>query len=234
MIKKTVLLLCAGIWCVCACKQEPKTENALKTESAGKTIDADTSYALGVAMASRFKSLVDEFNCDYDALAKGFREYLEGKETKFTAEEAIKRIDAVYTEMMEAQFETYKEEQTAFLAENAKKPEVRITASGLQYEVITEGTGAKPGAADTVEVHYEGKLIDGTVFDSSYNRGEPLKFSLQGVIPGWTEGLQLMGVGSKYRLFIPSDLGYGAQGSNNSIPPYSALIFEVELLAIVK
>lgn len=119
-----------------------------------------------------------------------------------------------------------------FLADNAKRPEVKTTASGLQYEVIESSLGQKPKATDTVRVHYEGTLIDGTVFDSSYKRGESITFGLNQVIRGWTEGLQLMSVGSKYKLYIPYTLGYGAQGAGGSIPPYAALIFTVELLGI--
>ncbi|MCQ2331235.1 MAG: FKBP-type peptidyl-prolyl cis-trans isomerase [Paludibacteraceae bacterium] len=119
-----------------------------------------------------------------------------------------------------------------FLAENAKRPEVKTTASGLQYEVLESTLGQKPKATDKVKVHYEGTLIDGTVFDSSYKRNEPITFGLNQVIKGWTEGLQLMSVGSKYKLYIPYELGYGAQGAGGSIPPYAALIFTVELLGI--
>lgn len=121
-----------------------------------------------------------------------------------------------------------------FLAENAKRPEVKTTESGLQYEVLESTLGQKPKATDTVRVHYEGTLIDGTVFDSSYKRGESITFGLNQVIKGWTEGLQLMSVGSKYKLYIPYQLGYGAQGAGGSIPPYAALIFTVELLGIEK
>lgn len=127
-----------------------------------------------------------------------------------------------------------KEEGEKFLAENAKRPDVKTTASGLQYEVIEATLGQKPSATDKVRVHYEGTLIDGTVFDSSYKRGESISFPLNGVIKGWTEGLQLMSVGSKYKLYIPYDLAYGAQGAGGSIPPYAALIFTVELLGIEK
>ena len=119
-----------------------------------------------------------------------------------------------------------------FLAENAKREGVKTTASGLQYEVLEATIGQKPKATDTVRVHYEGTLIDGTIFDSSYQRGEPIEFPLNGVIKGWTEGLQLMPVGSKYKLFIPYNLGYGERGAGASIPPYATLIFTVELLEI--
>ena len=125
-----------------------------------------------------------------------------------------------------------KEEGEKFLAENAKRPEVKTTASGLQYEVLESTLGQKPKATDTVRVHYEGTLIDGTVFDSSYKRGQSISFGLNQVIKGWTEGLQLMSVGSKYKLYIPYQLGYGAAGAGADIPPYAALIFTVELLGI--
>jgi FKBP-type peptidyl-prolyl cis-trans isomerase len=119
-----------------------------------------------------------------------------------------------------------------FLEENAKKEGIKVTASGLQYEVIREGTGPKPGPTTTVEVHYEGRLINGSVFDSSYQRNETISFPLNRVIPGWTEGLQLMPTGSKYRLYIPSELGYGARGAGGDIPPHAALIFDVELISL--
>ena len=125
-----------------------------------------------------------------------------------------------------------KEEGEKFLAENAKREGVKTTASGLQYEVLEATLGQKPKATDTVRVHYEGTLIDGTVFDSSYKRGESIAFPLNGVIQGWTEGLQLMSVGSKYKVVIPYQLAYGERGAGASIPPYAALIFTVELLGI--
>jgi FKBP-type peptidyl-prolyl cis-trans isomerase len=131
-----------------------------------------------------------------------------------------------------AESEKNRAEGEAFLAENRLKAGVVTTASGLQYEVISEGTGAKPAASDMVQVNYEGTFLDGTVFDSSYERGEPLTFPLNGVIPGWTEGVQLMSEGSTYRFFIPSDLAYGDGGGR--MPPNAMLIFKVELISIVK
>ena len=125
-----------------------------------------------------------------------------------------------------------KDEGEKFLTENGKRAGVKTTASGLQYEVLEASLGQKPKASDTVKVHYEGTLIDGTVFDSSYRRGEPISFPLNGVIKGWTEGLQLMPVGSKFKFFIPYQLAYGERGAGGSIPPYAALIFTVELLGI--
>ena len=126
-----------------------------------------------------------------------------------------------------------REEGEKFLAENAKKEGVVVLPSGLQYMVLTEGTGKKPSATDNVECHYEGRLIDGTVFDSSYRRGEPATFPLNGVIAGWTEGVQLMGEGAKYRFFIPFDLAYGTRGAGASIPPYATLVFDVELIKVL-
>ena len=125
-----------------------------------------------------------------------------------------------------------KEEGEKFLAENAKREGVKVTPSGLQYEILEATLGQKPKATDTVKVHYEGTLIDGTIFDSSYKRGESIEFPLNGVIKGWTEGLQLMSIGSKFKFFIPYQLAYGERGAGGSIPPYAALIFTVELLGI--
>ncbi|MFZ4815081.1 MAG: FKBP-type peptidyl-prolyl cis-trans isomerase [Phototrophicaceae bacterium] len=126
----------------------------------------------------------------------------------------------------------YKAEGEAYLSENAKRPEVKTTPSGLQYEVITQGDGAKPSATDTVEVHYHGTFINNKVFDSTVTRGQPISFALNQVIKGWTEGLQLMSIGSTYKFYIPYQLAYGERGYPGAIPPHSALIFEVQLLGI--
>ena len=148
-------------------------------------------------------------------------------EKELNYDEFKQGVDFVLKQTLKA-----KEEGEKFLAENAKRPGVKVTPSGLQYEVLDATLGQKPKATNTVRVHYEGTLPDGTVFDSSYKRGEPISFPLNGVIAGWTEGLQLMSVGSKYKLFIPYNLGYGERGAGASIPPYAALIFTVELLGI--
>ena len=148
-------------------------------------------------------------------------------EKELNYEEFKAGVDLVLKASQEAKAEGEK-----FLAENAKREGVKTTASGLQYEVLEATIGQKPKTTDTVRVHYEGTLIDGTVFDSSYKRGESISFPLNGVIKGWTEGLQLMSVGSKYKLFIPYQLAYGEHGAGASIPPYAALIFTVELLGI--
>ena len=148
------------------------------------------------------------------------------------AEEAHKLINEYLQQLQDKLAAASKEAAKKFLDENRGKEGVKETPSGLQYMVEKEGTGMRPSAADEVTVHYTGKLLDGTVFDSSVNRGEPTTFPLNRVIPGWTEGVQLMKEGAKYRFFIPSDLAYGAQGIPNAIPPHSTLIFDVELIKV--
>ena len=166
---------------------------------------------------------------NFDLIKQGFVNGLYNYTEQFDMQSAGNYVEAVVARLRYGQT---KEEGEKFLAENKLRDGVKTTESGLQYEVIREGKGKKPTAESTVKVHYEGTLIDGTVFDSSYQRGEPIEFPLSGVIQGWTEGLQLMPVGSKYKLYIPSELGYGERGAGQSIPPYSALIFTVELLEI--
>jgi len=168
-----------------------------------------------------------------DEVLKGMRDSLSGAETRLSSDEAQAKFQEAYEALIEKRNSEAMQKETEFLAENSKKSGVLITASGLQYEVIEEGNGPKPQSSDTVKVNYEGRLIDGTVFDSSYERGTPAEFPLEWVIPGWTEGIQLMGVGSKYKLYIPSELAYGPNGGG-PIPPYSPLIFDVELIEIVK
>ena len=158
---------------------------------------------------------------------------MEQKDPEISYQEAQTIINEFFQALQAKVSEAAKQAGTAFLAENAKREGVVTLESGLQYEVVTEGNGATPSAADQVKVHYHGSLIDGTVFDSSVQRGEPATFGVTQVISGWVEALQLMPVGSKWRLFIPSDLAYGAQGAGQHIAPYSTLVFEVELLEIV-
>jgi FKBP-type peptidyl-prolyl cis-trans isomerase len=206
-------------------------------------LDKDTSYALGMYFASQLS--LPGIHYDYQAFAEGFKAFTEAEETRFSMEEAMEKINTGLAGYMA----TYQEEQAeanrqaaetnlaegeAFLLENGRKGGVVTTSSGLQYEVITEGSGSQPGPADMVRVNYEGTLVNGTVFDSSYERGTPVEFNLNQVIGGWTEGLQLMREGSEYRFFIPANLAYGESGSQGGIPPNSALIFKVELLAIIK
>lgn len=196
------------------------------------------SYALGLGIGTQLAQLGAQ-NINLDDFAQAVKDMLDGKKSQLPQEEAQKIVNEFFQKQEERMMENRreagklcKETGEKYLAENAKKENVNVTASGLQYEVIKEGEGKKPTAKDTVLVHYEGFLTDGTVFDSSIQRGEPIQFPLNGVIAGWTEGLQLMSEGSKYRLYIPYQLAYGEQGAGGSIPPYSALIFDVELLKV--
>ncbi len=196
-----------------------------------------TSYAIGLDIASTLKR--QEIELDAKSLATGISDGLTGKPA-LTAEEqkAVlldlqKTLMAKATETQKAAGEKNQKAGEAFLAANAKKDGVKTTASGLQYKVIKSGTGPSPKATDTVKVHYQGTLVDGTVFDSSIERGEPATFPVKGVIPGWTEALQLMKVGDKWQLFIPAKLAYGEDGPD-PIGPNSSLIFDVELLSIEK
>lgn len=211
-----------------------------KAETKALTINEQSSevqkagYALGFEMGTNAKEVMDDL--DLDAVQQGLKDAYADKEMALDKEklsEAIevymKRKQEEAVKKMEEKAKTNKSAGEAFLAENAKKEGVKTTASGLQYKVITEGTGKSPKATDSVVVHYEGKLIDGKVFDSSYERGEPIEFPLNQVIAGWTEGLQLMKEGGTYELYIPSDLAYGETG-NPGIEPNSTLIFKIELL----
>lgn len=173
-------------------------------------------------------------NVDFDELFKGLKAVLTGEKPEIEPAECGEILQKYFTELEENKIKATMEEGQAFLAANATRPEVTTLPSGLQYEVITEGKGAKPKATDTVRCHYHGTLVDGTVFDSSVQRGEAINFPVNGVIAGWVEALQLMPVGSKWKLYIPYNLGYGARGAGQSIPPYATLIFEVELIDIVK
>ncbi|MDR1948953.1 MAG: FKBP-type peptidyl-prolyl cis-trans isomerase [Spirochaetaceae bacterium] len=243
MLKKTVIAITMATVVLFACVAGGKSDKNAETSKAGETpavsaqaaevegSDPDTSYAFGLVLGTDLKQTGLQFN--YDEFIKGFSDSLEGKTTRISNDEAIQIIQSAFTAAMAARAEENRQRETVFFTENGVKPGIHTTASGLQYEVIVEGTGPKPGASSTVEVHYEGTLIDGTVFDSSYARNEPAQFPLDGVIPGWAEGITLMTQGSTYRLFIPSALAYGERGAGNTIPPNSVLIFKVELLAIL-
>lgn len=197
---------------------------------------------IGANIANNFKQ--QGIDLDLDNFLDGMRNQFEGKEPKFKQEEleeAMKGFEAVMQGKMAKQreeqmaaAEATKAAGTKFLDENKSKPNIKTTDSGLQYEVISEGKGEKPKVTDQVSVHYTGTLLNGKVFDSSVQRGEPATFGLQQVIKGWTEGLQLMTVGSKYKFYIPSDLAYGDNGAGEDIGPGETLVFEVELLDIVK
>jgi FKBP-type peptidyl-prolyl cis-trans isomerase FklB len=199
------------------------------------TIELRASYGVGRQMGDQLASNPFE-GVDAEAVAQGVLDALLGKDSQVARpdlEEAFRIIGTRMQEKQEVQTRMQAKEGEQFLAENAKKAGVTVTASGLQYEIVTAGTGEKPTAKSRVKTHYHGILIDGTVFDSSYNRGQPIDFAVGGVIAGWTEALQLMPVGSKWRLYIPQDLAYGERGAGASIAPFSALIFDVELLEIV-
>jgi FKBP-type peptidyl-prolyl cis-trans isomerase FklB len=190
------------------------------------------SYCVGMSVAGSLMQQ-DLEGISPEVMAQAISDAFAGKEPLYTPEMANTIIQNYLQSAGEAKFGQNKEAGVAFLHENKSKEGVLSTASGLQYEIITEGNGPKPAATDTVSVHYHGTLIDGTVFDSSIHRGQPATFGVHQVIPGWTEALQLMSVGSKYRLYIPEELAYGAHPHpGGPIKPFSALIFDVELLEI--
>jgi FKBP-type peptidyl-prolyl cis-trans isomerase FklB len=193
------------------------------------------SYALGLSFGQSLRQNRVQ-GIDYESFAKSVEAMCEGKMPEISVQEAQKLLDAYFSEIESKQQAAGKEQKSAgekFLAENAKKAGVITTASGLQYEILKEGRGQKPTATDKVKVHYHGTLLDGTVFDSSVKRNTPASFGVNQVIKGWVEALQLMPVGSKWKLYIPQELAYGAHGAGETIRPYSALIFEVELLEIL-
>jgi FKBP-type peptidyl-prolyl cis-trans isomerase FklB len=191
------------------------------------------SYIFGMDIGSNLKK--QSIDVDPNILAKGVKDAFSGEKPLLTDQEIQETMVAFQKEMMAKQAEVAKKNKTegeVFLAENKKKEGVKTLPSGLQYKVIKAGTGKKPKSTDTVTAHYRGTLINGTEFDSSYKRGQPVSFPVSGVIPGWTEALQLMEVGAKWQLFIPPNLAYGEQGTGRNIGPNATLIFEVELVSI--
>jgi FKBP-type peptidyl-prolyl cis-trans isomerase len=189
------------------------------------------SYGLGVLIASNLKSQGGD-SVDLESLYFGIQDIYNKKELIIKEQECSMIVQTYMTEAMEKKTAVLKEEGVAFLEANKTKPGILVTETGLQYQVISSGNGKVPTVSDNVTVHYTGKLIDGTVFDSSVERGEPATFGVGQVIAGWTEALQLMHEGDKFMLFIPSELGYGDRGAGGQIPPYAALIFEVELIKV--
>lgn len=189
------------------------------------------SYALGLSLGNNLKNS-GVSGLDFAKLTKGIQDVYEGITPEMTAQDAQAVINDYFQALQEQAAKGAIEEGNTFLAQNAQRPEVTTLESGLQYEIITKGEGVIPVATDSVTVHYHGTLINGTVFDSSIRRGEPATFGVTQVISGWVEALQLMPVGSKWKLFIPSNLAYGAQGAGQHIGPHTTLIFEVELLGI--
>ena len=198
------------------------------------------SYMVGMALGKQLEPIKDEV--DYDVISKAVKSTLKGEKLLMTEDQARETSEAFGEKMQqkavakaEADAKNNLDAGKKFLAENAKKPGVQTTASGLQYQVVTEGKGPKPKAGDIVRVHYKGATLDGKTFDSSYERGQPVVFPLDQVVPGWQEGIQLMPVGSKFKLWIPGNLGYGDKGTpGGPIGPNATLVFDVELLDIVQ
>lgn len=234
----TILLLAVTVVMGNDCWGKKKKKKKKKKNKTEQVMDLNNdidkaSYSLGINIAKNLKTQgLDSVNVK--AIAEGFQHVYFGDSTLMTNEEAEQFLNSFFQGIKEKQAAKLREEGEKFLAENAKKEGIITTASGLQYEVVQMGEGEKPAVTDQVEVHYEGTLVDGTVFDSSIKRGQPAKFGLNQVIPGWTEGLQLMPVGSKFRFYIPSNLGYGERGAGGQIGPHATLIFDVELISIVK
>ncbi|GHV15383.1 hypothetical protein FACS189491_12280 [Spirochaetia bacterium] len=189
------------------------------------------SYAFGLVLGSDLKQTGLEF--DYSAFTEGFRSSVENREPRYSIDEAIQLVQTAFQAAMTRQTEENRVKEEQYLAENGARAGISTTASGLQYEVLSSGGGEKPGEGALVRVNYEGALTDGTVFDSTWDRNEPAEFPLDRVIPGWTEGIQLMGVGDSYIFYIPSSLAYGEQGAGEIIPPFSTVVFKVELLEIM-
>ena len=233
---KKYSLIVAGLLALSSHGYAQKSKKDTKVES--KQIMLNTpkdslSYSLGLNIAKNLKSQ-GFTDLNLELLAKAFADFYGNQPTLIDVNKTDGIINEYFSSMKKKQSDENLKKGQDFLAENKKKPGIKVTASGLQYEVIKEGDGPKPAATDKVKTHYHGMLIDGTVFDSSVQRGEPATFPLNAVIKGWTEALQLMNVGSKWRLFLPSDLAYGERGAGANIGPNSALIFEVELLSIEK
>ena len=198
------------------------------------------SYALGHNIGHQLIGMGLQKSLNIDDYAAGIADVLQGLQPKMSHEEVHEVLEYYFAELEERQQaeaaergKAAKSEGEAFLKENAKRPKVNVTASGLQYEIVKEGSGRQPKATDTVRCHYEGTLIDGTVFDSSYHRGMPADFGLNQVISGWTEGVQLMKEGSIFKFYLPYNLAYGEHGAGADIPPYAALIFTVEPIKVL-
>ena len=234
---KKVLISVLIMLAMAACSQQPDAEKKVSLDSD----KAKLGYAMGMDAGSFFRQM--QSDADADAFIEAFETAVAGGEIRIKPEDAVKVKQAFMQKKqkeqeaqmakMAADGEANKAAGEAFLTANKQRDGITTTPSGLQYEVLTPGKGASPKATDTVKVHYRGTLLDGTEFDSSIVRGEPATFPLDRVIQGWTEGVQLMNVGSKYRFYVPSELAYGPRGAGAKIGPNTALIFEVELLEIV-
>jgi FKBP-type peptidyl-prolyl cis-trans isomerase FklB len=225
---KKILTITLTVFCaVMLCKSQENMKLEFKTEK------EKASYALGMQLGNNFQQQGFLTNLNFDYIIAGIKDQV-NNQAQIDINETDQILTQFFTELQKVQSSGNIEEGEKFLAENAKRKEVVVTESGLQYEILVEGNGPKPNATSTVKTHYKGTLLDGTVFDSSYDRGEPLSFPLNQVIKAWTEALQLMPVGSKWKLYVPYYLGYGERGAGALIGPYATLIFEVELLDIEK
>ncbi len=225
-MKFNALVLCTLLLTLAACEKKEPVQAQINLE----TEEDRFSYGLGMVIGERVLKQYGEV--DYDLMLAGIKAQHKDQETLITIEEAGETLQAQVEKKLTEKSAANKARGEAYLDSNARKDGVTVTESGLQYSVITEGDGVKPEATDEVTVHYRGTLIDGTEFDSSYSRGAPTSFVLNQVIPGWTEGVQLMSVGSKFQFVIPYGLGYGERGAGGSIGPFETLIFEVELMEI--
>jgi len=203
--------------------------------SKNANFDKNSSYSLGLIQGDRIKSSLaaDAIRPVFSDFLKGFKDGLFGKKPRFSIDEADQKITVALTGISAERNAVFKQKGIAWLAENAKRPGIITTKTGLQYEILVEGKGKKPVETDSVKVHYEGRLIDGTLFDNTYEDQQAATFALKDVIPGWTEGLQLMPVGSKFRFYVPYELGYGEAGRPPIIPPCATLLFSIELIEIV-
>jgi len=224
-MNKTVQLLIVGFAIVLSSCSNNQTDKIPETEM------EKVSYSLGVNVATGVKAQGLD-TIDANAVAKAFKDVFEGNDLDISEEESMEALQAYFAKLQVRKQAEAAGAGATYLAENAAKEGVITTESGLQYEVMTKGSGVTPTAADQVTVHYHGMLTDGTVFDSSVDRGEPAKFGVTQVIPGWVEALQLMSVGDKWKLTIPSNLAYGDKGAGGMIGPNATLVFEVELLGI--
>lgn len=238
MKKVTLFIILSTVSATTWAQPGAKTKPVAKAKSATqqtdlKTLNDSASYAIGVSVASFYKQQ-GITNLNSTLVTKAINDILGGKKTILDEEACNAVVTKLMNTVQESKSKSTIDAGSAFLEKNKTRPEVKTTASGLQYEVLTEGTGIKPLATDSVTVNYKGTLIDGTEFDNSYTRGEPITFPLNRVIPGWTEGVQLMSVGSKYKFYIPYTLGYGIHGAGNTIPGGAVLIFEVDLLDVKK
>jgi len=252
-MKRYWMLVCALSWATAAVSYGQKEDKPAEKPAAAPadakfdSLKAKVSYGIGMNLGNSLLRQgfdAQELDVDLNLLAEGLKDVLSKRVPQVTDEQLEAAMEEFQKQLSVKQEERdvkrkeeagkAKEAGKSFLAENAKKEGIQSTASGLQYQVLKKGDGPKPKESDTVKVHYRGTLLNGEEFDSSYKRGEPVTFGLDQVIPGWTEGVQLMPVGSKYKFYIPSELAYGERGAPPRIPPNSVLVFEIELLGIEK